>query len=135
MRRKKTFLTLLRRLVALLEEEAARNSDFATRLEGVLSSPSQGMVTKKRSRAPKALKQLPDIYAESKRRGEAEFRLWLRDQPIEILRAVIRRHDLDAARRTHKWTDPEKLSAFVAEQLQARLARGSSFLRGGEAQR
>lgn len=135
MRRKKTLLTLLRRLVAVLEEESARNPDFATRLEGVLSLPRQSMITKKRSRAPRAPQQLPDIYAEWKMRGEAEFRLWLRDQPIEILRTVIRRHDLDAARRTHKWIDPEKLSAFVSEQLQARLARGSSFLSGGEAQR
>ena len=135
MRRKKTLVTLLRRLVALLEEEAARSPDFATRLEELLSSPNRGIATKKKSRVSRVPQPLPDIYAEWKRRGEAEFLLWLRDQPIEILRAVIQRQDLDAARRTHKWTDPEKLSAFVAEQLQARLARGASFLRGGEAQR
>jgi hypothetical protein len=30
--------------------------------------------------------------------------------------------------------DPEKLSAFIADQLRSRLSRGSGFLLGGEAE-
>jgi hypothetical protein len=41
---------------------------------------------------------VPDIYAEQETRGEDEFRLWLRDQTVPVLRAIIRKHDLDSAR-------------------------------------
>jgi len=132
MRKQKTLVNLLHGLADLLREEAARNPEFATRLEDLRVSSPEGKAPSGRSRTPKAPKHLPDIYAEWNTRGEAEFRLWLRDQPVEVLRAVIRKHDLDAADRTRKWKDAEKLSAYVADQLQARLARGSSFLRSGD---
>ena len=53
---------------------------------------------------------------------------WLRDEPIQALRALIRKHDLDPARRTSKWKEAEKLSEFIADNLRSRLARGASFL-------
>jgi len=82
---------------------------------------------KKRSRPqPPAL--LPDIHAEWRTRGETDFRLWLRDQPIPILRAVIRSQDLDPMRRSARWKEAEKLADFIADSLRARLARGSAFI-------
>jgi hypothetical protein len=68
------------------------------------------------------------VHAEWTARGGTEFRLWLRDQPIPTIRAVIRAQDLDPTRRTSKWKDAEKLAVFVAEALRARLARGSAFI-------
>jgi hypothetical protein len=55
----------------------------------------------------------------------------LRDLPVPVLRAIIRKHELDSARRTTKWKDAEKLAAHITERLQGRLKRGSSFMRGG----
>jgi hypothetical protein len=72
---------------------------------------------------------VPDIYAERDIRSEDEFRLWLRDQSVPVLRAIIRKHDLDSARRTARWRDAEKLAAYIADRLQGRLERGSSFMR------
>lgn len=133
MRKEKALITILNGLVKLLSEEAARNSDFANRLDAVLA-PLQAQ----KPTAPKPITkpgqlELPDIHAEFSARGESEFRLWLRDQPVAVLYALIRRHDLDATRRSSKWKDPEKLSAHIADQLRSRLSRGSAFLSSGEA--
>ncbi len=76
------------------------------------------------------LLQLPDIHTELSARGDGEFRLWLRDQPTSILRSLIRKHDLDATRRTVKWREPEKLAEFIADGMSARSTRGSAFIRG-----
>jgi hypothetical protein len=130
MRKEKALIALLEDFVRLVGEEATCNPEFGAKLDALLSPispPNVRTLKKERIRAPK-LETLPDIHAEFTSRGEPEFQLWLRDQPVAILRALIRVHDLDAARRTAKWKDAEKLSAFVTEQISARLSRGSGFL-------
>ena len=52
------------------------------------------------------------------------------DQSVPVLRAIIRKHDLDSTRRTARWKDAEKLGDYIAGRLQGRLERGSSFMRG-----
>lgn len=131
MRKEKALITMLNGLVKLLSEEAVRNPDFANRLDSLLG-PLQGpKPTPKPTGKPDQL-ELPDIHAEFSSRGEEEFRLWLRDQPVVVLYALIRRHDLDATRRSSKWKDPEKLSGYIADQLRSRLSRGSAFLSSGD---
>ncbi|MGH9721859.1 MAG: hypothetical protein ACRD8O_16765 [Bryobacteraceae bacterium] len=132
MRKEKTLATLLNGLAKLLNEEAARNPEFAARLEALLS-PTVADSSGRKKPAKAEPRNLPDAYAEFAARGDSEFQLWLRDQPTGILHALIRRHDLDATRRSAKWKDAEKLSAFIADQIRSRLARGSGFLRSGQA--
>ncbi len=133
MRKEKALITMLRGLVDLLDEESSRNPEFAEQLDNILAPlPKRRPAAKKKVQSTKESIDLPDIYAEWHSLGETEFRLWLQDQPVEILRSLIRKHDLDATRRTTKWKDPEKLSSFIADQLQSRVTRGSSFLRGEE---
>jgi hypothetical protein len=128
MRKEKDLIALLEDLVRVVGEEAAGNPDFAAKLDALLSPiPESRTPTRQRVRAPKT-NTLPDIHAEYSSRGAQEFQLWLRDQPVAMLRALIRVHDLDAARRASKWKDAEKLSAFITEQISARLSRGSGFL-------
>jgi hypothetical protein len=130
MRKEKAVLTILNNLVKLLSDEVGRNPEFANRLSSILApTPAAKMPTKTDKLWPM---ELPDVYSELQSRGEVDFRLWLRDQPVSVLYALIRRHDLDASRRSSKWKDPEKLSAFIAEQIRSRLARGSGFLSGGD---
>lgn len=127
MRKEKQLIEMLRRLVTLLAEEAARNPEFAVKVESLLSvlpDKKKPSVQPKKSAKPFAL----DVYAEWSNRGEAEFRLWLRDQPIPALRAIISSEDLDPTRRTAKWTDAEKLAEFIADGLAARSSRGSAFM-------
>jgi len=119
---------MLRGLVKLLVEESAHNSDFAAKLERLLPELPERKASAKRPAAARTAPELPDIHAEWNARGDADFRLWLRDEPIQALRALIRKHDLDPARRTSKWKEAEKLSEFIADNLRSRLARGASFL-------
>jgi hypothetical protein len=127
MRNEKALIHLLRGLVSLLADEAGRNPAFAARLDEILNGlPAKAKRPAKQRAAPPV--HLPDIHAEWNQRGESDFRLWLRDQPTTVLRALIRTHDLDPTRRTAKWREGEKFADYIADCLKARLARGSSFL-------
>lgn len=128
MRKEKALVALLRDLVDLLADEAARNPEFGARLERLFEAVPERRMRKPRKAAQKGLETLPDVHAEWTARGETDFRLWLREQPIPTVRAVIRAQDLDPTRRTVKWKDPDKLAGFVADGLRARLSRGSAFI-------
>jgi hypothetical protein len=133
MRKEKALIRLLRGLVDLITDEVGRNPDFAARMDNVLASlPAEPSKPAKQRAAPSA--ELPDVHAEWNQRGEADLRLWLRDQPVAILRALIRTHGFDPTRRTARWKEPEKLAEFIADGLKARLARGASFLGRGDAE-
>lgn len=128
MRKEKALIGLLRGLVHLLAEESARNPEFASKLDTLVSKLPERKAAPKRSATIPSPERLPDIHAEWNARGETDFRLWLRDQPIPVLRAVIRAEDLDATRRTTKWKETEKLAEFIADSLRARHSRGSAFI-------
>ena len=127
MRKEKQLIELLRRLVALLAEETARNPDFAIKVESLLSALPDKKKSPVRSRKPEGIIVL-DVYTEWSNRGEAEFRLWIRHQSMPVLRTVISSEDFDPTRRTAKWKDAEKLGEFIADGLAARLSRGSAFM-------
>ncbi|MBN2061886.1 MAG: hypothetical protein JW882_15860 [Deltaproteobacteria bacterium] len=130
MRKEKKLIGILSGLVDLLVEESERNPEFATRLDRILSDlPKRKTVSKRRAKKPPLPKQLPDIYAEWNARGEMEFRLWMREQPIIILRAIIRTQDFDSTHRTTKWKEAEKLADYITDNLRARLLKGSAFIR------
>ena len=127
MRNEKALIALLRGMVDLLADEAGRNPEFAARLDNLLSVlPTRAAPIRKA--AKRETEELPDVHAELAARGEAEFQLWLNGQPVHVLRALIRTEDLDSTRRTVKWKEADKLAAFIAEGMRARLARGSSFI-------
>jgi hypothetical protein len=128
MRKEKALIGLLRGLVDLLAEESARNVEFASKLDTLLSELPGRKATPNRSTTLPPPERLPDVHAECNTRGETDFRLWLRDQPIAVLRAIIRSEDLDATRRTAKWKEAEKLAEFIADSLRARQSRGSAFI-------
>ncbi|MBL8192138.1 MAG: hypothetical protein JNK38_29275 [Acidobacteria bacterium] len=128
MRKEKALMAMLRGLVDLLAEESARNPEFSSKLETLLSELPERKSTPKKAPATPLPEDLPDIHAEWNAREETDFRLWLRDQPIPVLRAVIRTEDLDATRRTAKWKEAEKLANFIADSLRARQSRGSAFI-------
>jgi hypothetical protein len=137
MRKEKALVGLLHDLVELLAQESDRNPEFGARLEQLLMAiperrNAKPRKTKQRKTEPRKTKRegheaLPDIHAEWHARGEADFLLWLRDQTIPTIRAVIRAQDFDPTRRTAKWKDAEKLAGFVADSLRSRLSRGSAF--------
>lgn len=128
MRKEKTLINLLRGLVDLLAEESAHNQEFARKLEALLAELPEKKSKSKMAVSKPSPKYMPDIHAEWKAREEIGFRLWLRDQPIPVLRAVIRSQDFDATRRTVKWKEAEKLAEFIADRLRDRQSKGSAFM-------
>lgn len=132
MRKEKALIGLLHGLVDLLAEESARNPDFSAKLDTLLSELPQRKGTSKRVAAARPPEQLPDIHLEWNAREEVDFRLWLRDQPIPVLRVIIRKEDLDPTRRTAKWKEAEKLAGFIADSLRSRQSRGSAFIGRGQ---
>jgi len=129
MRKEKSLIKLLRGIVEIVGDEAAHNPEFANKLKMLFAPASDTPRRAKQTRPSTATVEIPDIYAEWHARGEQEFRLWLRDRPVELMRALIKQHDLDPSRRTSRWKEPEKISAYIADQLQTRLSRGSRFMR------
>lgn len=127
MRTEKTLTWLLKNLVNLLVEESARNPEFSAKLDLLLSDLPQQAVKTKKSAANKSSEQIPDIYYQVRDQGGVDFHLWLKDQEISLLRAIIRKEDLDATRRTSKWKDTLKLVNYIVEALNARQSRGHSF--------
>jgi len=128
MRNKESLIALLSGLVKLLSDESESNPEFAARLERLFAGiPQQPVSAKKSVKTPPPV-DLPDIHAEWNSRGEVDFRLWLRKQPVPVLRAIIRSQDIDSTSRTTKWKEAEKLADFIADNLRSRLSRGSAFL-------
>jgi len=128
MRKEKELIGLLQGLVELLAQESERNPEFAHKLEILLSDLPERKIRSKKTTTKPSSEQLPDIHAEWNARGDTDFRFWLREQPVSILRALIRAEDFDATRRTAKWKDAEKLAEFMADRLRDRQSRGSAFI-------
>ena len=132
MRKEKALISLLRGLVELLAKESAHNPEFGSKIEELLSNLPERKTDPKRISEKKPLREeLPDIYTEWDIRGETDFRLWLREQQIPVLRAIIRAQDFDTTRRSTKWKETAKLADFIADCLRTRLSRGSAFIGKG----
>lgn len=130
MRKEKALIDLLDGLVHLLAEESKRNPVFANKLDVLLSDlPERKSTSKKTSLSLQD--PLPDVHAEWRIRGEGDFRLWLRSQPLPVLRAIVRAEDLDAARRTAKWKEAVRVAEFIADSLKTRQSRGAAFIGRG----
>jgi hypothetical protein len=126
--KKQKLMGLLRGLAELVNAETDINPEFAAKVENLLSeSPKHKTVSKKSTITPP--ENLPDIYLEWDTRGETDFRFWLREQPVSVLRTFIRIQDFDSIGRTSKWKEQEKLAEFIADGMRARLSRGSAFMK------
>jgi len=121
-------IALLQGLSALLDDEASSNPAFAAKLDALIRPPEKPSgASPKTSTKPKGI-DVPDVHAELAARGDEDFRAWLCTQPADVLKAIIRRQDLDPSRRSSKWKDEKKLANFIADGLRARLSRGSAFI-------
>ena len=71
---------------------------------------------------------MPDVFAAREQKGDDEFRFWLRSLTIPILKMIIRVHGFDPGKVSRRWTEPDKYVGLIADQMAARLRRGSGFL-------
>lgn len=128
MRKEKTLTVLMRSIADLIDGEASINPDFAKKINDLLAETPIKIKDKKSNQITKSKNiDLPDIYFQWENLGELDFKFWLNSLPIEILRALIHAHDFDPARRTIKWKEQSKLTAYITEGIRARLSRGFAF--------
>ena len=120
---------VLRDLAKLMEEEAAQNSAFSEKLEQLLSNLPRKQTSKTtvRQRAPEP-EDIPDLYHEWEARGEDGFRHWLGELSIEVLRALVRKHDFDPSKNALRWRKIERLADLIHERFRARITRGQGFM-------
>lgn len=128
MRKEASLIKLLQGIAGLLQEEAERNPEFASKVDLLLAELPERISITRNAKPSKLPISVPDVHAEWAARGEAEFRIWLREQSVVVLQAVIRKQDFDPTHKTKKWKDSEKLVSFIVDGLRSRLARGSGFL-------
>lgn len=122
----KKLTSFFRELLTLVDDEAARNPEFAAKLDAIIATlPSRPA---RPPRPPKNVVTVPDVFASLQEKGEAEFGFWVRTLDIPTLKAVIRTNGFDPAKASQRWTDPDKFVALVTDQTLARMKRGSAFL-------
>nr|WP_284506103.1 hypothetical protein [Caballeronia sp. INDeC2] len=119
---------MLQGLSALVEDEASNNPAFAAKLDALIRPPEKPSGARPKTSAKLKAIDVPDVHAELAARGDEDFRAWLSAQPADVLKAIIRRQDLDPSRRSSKWKDEKKLANFIADGLRSRLSRGSAFI-------
>ncbi len=122
----KKLTPILRKFLALVDDEASRNQEFAAKLEAVMAElPARPT---RPPRPPKTAVAVPNVFGVLQEKGETEFGFWIRTLDIPTLKAVIRANGFDPAKASQRWTDPDKFAGLVIEQTVARLKRGSAFL-------
>jgi len=122
----KKLIPCLREILALVDDEATRNPEFAAKLDAIMA----GLPTSsaRPPRPPKISVSIPDVFAAFQEKGEVEFGFWVRTLDIPTLKAVIKSNGFDPAKASQRWTDPDKFVGLVIEQTVSRLKRGASFL-------
>ncbi len=121
--------TLLRRLVVIIEEECEKNPDFSAKVHGLLEQKSEPVVRKpKQTNIDSTKEPMPNVLQELESKGEEEFRFWLRDLDLDLLKLIVKTNGFDAAKKSLRWKDKDKFIELITEQASAQLKRGSSFL-------
>jgi hypothetical protein len=122
----KKLTPVIRDLLALVDEEAGRNPEFAAKLDAIMAELPARLA--RPPRMPKPVMPIPDVFAIFQEKGELEFGFWVRTLDIPTLRAVIKKNGFDPGKASQRWTDPDKFVRLVIEQTVARMKRGSAFL-------
>lgn len=127
MRKDQILTRILRELAHLVAEEAEANESFATKLDIII-----GDLGAKKKRTLKAQRvsdhELPDVFAAALSKTDEELEMWLGTLDLPVLKAIVRKHEFDASKRTQRWREPQKFAQFITSQLRSRLRRGASFL-------
>jgi hypothetical protein len=127
MRNEKNIFSIIKKFADVIADECKHNPGLSEKLEGLFTSDTKHQpVTKKKIHLEVPV-ELPEIYHEWNTRKDIEFKLWLTQQPIAVLKAIIREEQFDPTYKTSKWKETEKLGDFIIEKLRSRISKGGSF--------
>lgn len=122
----------LERLFAVVIAEAARNSDFAERLEkaiggaspgGAVTKPGKGgPVRRGGRRAPAVLDPVALAHE-----GERQLREALGQLDLQKLHDIVAEYGMDPGKLVMKWKDKERVIDRIVEIALARSTKGDAF--------
>lgn len=122
-------MRVFRELLVLIEREAGRNPEFARELERIVEElPEKNADRRRKVRTAGVKEDVPDVVAQYQEKGETEFRFWLRECDLQMLKRIVKANGFDPGKASRNWTEPDKFVALIAEQVAARLRRGAAFL-------
>jgi hypothetical protein len=122
--------TTLQALLRAVLDEAARNPEFAARLEQAIGlapkppKPPKAVAARKARRAQPVLN--PIALAPQ---GEAALRAALAPLSVEQLKDIIAAHGMDSDKLAMKWKTAAKLVDRIIATSLARQQKGEAFLR------
>jgi hypothetical protein len=126
----------LTRLLGVILEEAARNQEFAARLDEVLEGAAANRGTRKPTRSPEGARRggrrtpaLVDPVAVA-HQGEAALRDALATLDLERLLDVVAEHGMDPGKLVMKWKDRERVIDRIVDIALARSTKGDAFRSG-----
>ena len=124
---------ILKRLFRVIEQEAAQNHAFRTRLYDALRTtpndrgaeqPATNPATRPRNKRARAVLDPSQLLASA---GEDGLRRQLEPLTSEQLKDIISEFAMDTARLAMKWTNPERLRDHVVATTVARSKKGDAF--------
>jgi hypothetical protein len=114
-------------LVRVVTDEAAKNPEFANRVEealGITEKPAKQPASRSANRrAPAVLDPI-----ELAREGEAALRAKLSDLSLEELKDIVSDYGMDPGKLVLKWKTPDRVIARIVEVSLGRVKKGEGFL-------
>lgn len=114
-------------LVRVVSDEAARNPEFASKLEealGIKEKPAKQAAARAANRRAPAL--LDPI--ELAREGETALRAKLNELTLDQLKDVVADYGMDPGKLVLKWKTPDRVVEKIVEVSLARVKKGEGFL-------
>ncbi|MGY3695012.1 hypothetical protein ACVIGA_005092 [Bradyrhizobium sp. USDA 3240] len=124
-----TLKKILNDLVRVVIEEAARNEDFASRLEeslGIKEAKKPTTPAASRGSNRRAAAVLDPI--ELAREGETVLRAKLSDLTVEQLKDIVADYGMDPGKLVLRWKTPDRIVERIVEVSLGRVKKGEGFL-------
>jgi len=102
----------------------AGEAQYRFRIPSSAVRPSLGPRTRRVRRPRPSL----DPFAVLREAGMQGLRQRLESEGVEMLRAVVRSYVLDPSRRSHKWSDKDRLVDLIVSRVTGESERGKVFL-------
>jgi hypothetical protein len=124
-----TLKKILNDLVRVVVEEAARNEEFASRIEESLGiketkkPATPGASRGANRRAPAVLDPIELV-----REGETVLRAKLSALTVEQLKDIVADYGMDPGRLVLKWKTPDRIIERIVEVSLGRVKKGEGFL-------
>ena len=124
--------TFLRELAARAEQDPALAAAISSALttSGLIGRLDRTPPHRRSASTPApqfASEEAPDPFVIMRAQGEEALRAVLASLTLPALRQIVRRHRLDPARISARWTARDRVIQLIVDQVNARMNHGKAF--------